>query len=65
MSFFETLGPLLNKTLDQVKSAKAEAMVSLASAKSSKEVDEDDLESFKESLAKICSASTYVMETSG
>ena len=60
---FNVLGPILNKVLALVKEAKTASMKSLGNK--NLDIDEEDLENVKEELAKICGASTYVMEISG
>lgn len=64
-SHFNALGPLLNKVLNIVKEAKTTAMKTINGGKKNFDMDEEDLERVKEELAKICGASTYVMEISG
>mmetsp|Transcript_8900 Transcript_8900/g.6653 ORF Transcript_8900/g.6653 Transcript_8900/m.6653 type:complete len:441 (-) Transcript_8900:55-1377(-) len=64
-SFFQALGPLLGQTLALVKEAKTESLSATNLKKLGLEMDEEDMEALKEELAKICSASTYVMELSG
>ena len=59
------LGPLLNKVLNIVSKAKTETTKSLQVSKKNFDMDEEDLDRVKEELAKICGASTYVMEISG
>ena len=62
---FSVLGPLLNKALELVKVAKIDTITSMNVQKAGLEVDDEDMETMKEELAKICSASTYIMEISG
>lgn len=64
-NYFNILGPILNTTLTQVRSAKIEAIKTLNQKKSDFELDEEDMETLTLEIAKICSASTYVMEISG
>ena len=64
-SHFATLGPILKSVLDLVKEAKEETLKSINSKKAGHELDEEDMENIKEELAKVCAASTYVMEISG
>lgn len=60
---FDTLGPLLGKVLNLVRDAKNETMKTLGNK--NLEFDEEDMENIKEDMAKVCAASTYVMEISG
>lgn len=62
---FSIIGPLLNSILELVKTAKNETIKTLNLKKAGLEVDDEDMEAIKIELAKICSASTYVMEISG
>lgn len=62
---FKTLGPLLNKVLEMVRTAKTETLLSIKEKKQGFELDEEDMDTIKEELAKVCEASTYVMEISG
>ena len=64
-SHFNALGPLLNKVLNIVREVKAQTQKSLTGGKKNFDMDEEDLERVKEEIAKICQASTYVMEISG
>jgi len=58
-----TLGSHLNKVLTLVSNAKKNTLAALGNKNI--EMDEEDEETFKETLAKISAASTYVMEISG
>jgi len=60
---FKTMGTLLNKVLTLVTNAKKETLKALSNKNI--DMDEEDEETFKETLAKISAASTYVMEISG
>lgn len=60
---FNTLFPLLNRVLTLVSNAKKETLKSFKNQNI--DFDEEDEETFKETLAKISSPSTYVMEISG
>lgn len=62
---FNILGPLLKKVLDLVKTAKTETLASINSKKSGLLIDEEDQETIRDELAKVCEASSYVMEISG
>lgn len=62
---FNLLGPLLSKGLAIIKEAKAQTLKTISSGKKNFDIDEEDLERVKEELARICIASTYVMEISG
>jgi hypothetical protein len=62
---FNALGPLLSKGLTIIKEAKAQTLKTISSGKKNFDIDEEDLERVKEELARICIASTYVMEISG
>lgn len=64
-SSFAILGPLLNTTLELVKEAKAASLNKANYKKMGIEMDDIDIEAIKNEVAKICSASTYVMEVSG
>jgi hypothetical protein len=59
------LGPLLNKTLDLVRVAKVDTLEMIKTKRSGFEIDEEDLDNIKMELAKVCDASSYVMEISG
>ena len=60
---FNTLGPLLQKTLAIVKELKTKTLATFGGKNA--EFDDEDMENFKEDLAKVCKASSYVMEISG
>jgi hypothetical protein len=62
---FNVLGPLLGKVLALVKDVKTASQKTLVGGKKNFDMDEEDLERVKEELAKVCEASTYVMEISG
>jgi len=52
-------------TLALVKEAKSQSLGQNQLKKLGLEMDEEDMEVLKDELAKICAASTYVMEVSG
>lgn len=62
---FNLLGPLLKKVLELVRNAKVETLATINSKKTSLLIDEEDQEAIRDELAKVCEASTYVMEISG
>ena len=64
-SHFKVIGPLLGQVLNLVREAKTQTMKSLQGGKKNYDMDEEDMEQVKVELAKICGASTYVMEISG
>lgn len=62
---FNVLGPLCAKVLNLVREIRTTTMKSLTGGKRNFDIDEEDLDKVKDELAKICRASTYVMEISG
>lgn len=60
---FNTLGPLLGKVLALVKEFKTKTLAQFGN--NNIEMDEEDMDNFKENLAKVCLSATFVMEISG
>lgn len=62
---FNGLGPLLKQVLELVQQAKQSTIKSMNQMKAGHELDEEDMDAIKLKLAKVCTASTYIMEVSG
>ena len=48
-----------------MKEAKQETIKTLNHKKAGHELDDEDMDMIKDELARVCNASTYVMEISG